>query len=103
MPGQTLRAGTARGEPEDDVIPHLDRRDVRADGLDDPGSLVPEHDGKRPGEYAVPDQGIGVAHASGHQPHPRLIGAKVAQLQTCDLQWGMQFASNRAKDFHTFS
>jgi hypothetical protein len=54
--------------------------DGGADGLDDPGSLVPEYSGQRERQSAARDTEVGVAQAAGHDPDEGLVGAGCVEL-----------------------
>jgi hypothetical protein len=65
---------------DDDVIALLDPRDAGADGLDDAGAFVTHQRWRGPGDGAVHDAHIAVAHTSRDDAHPHFTVAWRAHL-----------------------
>jgi hypothetical protein len=62
------------------VVAGLDAGDVRADGLDDTGSLVAEDAGQRERQAAARRPEVRVAQARGHDSDQGLVGAGLVEL-----------------------
>src|ERR1700736_5894308 len=103
MPGEALWAVAAKArETSDDVIAGLDRRHLGADRLDDPRTLVAEHD--RPVErepaLAVDDMQIAVAHPGRRGADQHLAAPRLVDLDRLDRQRLVHLAEDRGVDFH---
>ena len=61
--------------------------DGGADLLDNAGALMPaNHRIGQVGEIAIPRMQVGVAHATGHDPHKYFIGKRRPELERVDLE-----------------
>src|SRR5207253_11023162 len=67
-----------------DGVALLHRGDARADGVDDPRALVPEHDRRRIRDGAVDDAQVRVTEAGGAQRDPDLARAGVLHANVLD-------------------
>src|SRR5262249_34377746 len=85
--GDAVVAAAARLDPgEHHVVAWLEGRDVLADLLDDPGTLVPEHDRRGERQLHLLHGQVGVAHAARGELHHDLVGTRRLQLQRIDRE-----------------
>ena len=82
--GAALAAGRRPGE--DDAVSLAEPTCVAADGLDHAGSLVPEHDRRRPVPLALVGVQVGAADADGAHPDDDLAGQRLLDVELLDLQ-----------------
>jgi len=84
------------------VIARRDERDVLADALDDSGALVAEH-GRRVARR-VGARGrveVGVADTAGHEPHQRLAGARLLEIELLHDERRPELLEHCATDLHS--
>src|SRR4029079_18670151 len=83
--GAVATGAAVRDERADHVVPGLHPRHARADLLDDPGPLVPEHH-RQPGlQVAVGDVHVGVAQSCVGVADQHLAVLRLVELQLLDL------------------
>ena len=83
------------------MVAHRQGRDALADGLDDPGALVPEHRGRV--ARRVDARGrveVGVADPAGGQADERLAGAGGGQVDVLHDERRAELLEHRGTDLH---
>ena len=86
LAGGAAAARRRPGQDDEVALPERVRRHVRAERLDDGGSLVTEHDVRRSLPLAVDDMEVRVAHARGNHPNQHLAALRLVQQQILDLE-----------------
>ena len=79
--------------------PHLGDRG--ADRLDDAGAFMPEHRRQRNRVPLVANDQVGVADPARDHADQHLVGLKLAQLETLDLERGSLGLGDRGVDLHS--
>ncbi len=88
-------------EERDDVVAGRERGDPVADPLDDAGALVPEHGrGVAGGVGAGGRVEVGVADATGDEPHEHLAGARLGQVDLLDRERCSELFEDGGPDSH---
>ena len=98
--GAVPAAPTRRDVRRQDVIADLDAADVRADRLDDAGTLVAEHHRRRMGHDALDVVEIAVADAARGVADPDLVSARLLQVEHLDLDALTGLVVDRRLDLH---
>src|SRR5437667_355116 len=103
MAAEALRAAAAEPrEARHHVITGSQRGHVGADGLDDAGALVAEHDGpvRRPAALAVHDVQVAVADARGGGADEDLAARRLVDLDRLDRQGLVRLAKDGGLHLH---
>ena len=98
--GLAVVAATATRVRQDDLVAGGDFRHSLTDTLDDPRSLVAEHDGHREGCTGNAREKVGVAHAGTDDAHENFTRPRVTDLEFLDLERSIVRRQNSGGDFH---
>ena len=90
-----------RREQRDDVVAGRERRDVRADLLDDAGALVPENGRRVAGGIGARRRvEVGVADAAGHEADEHLARARLGELDLLHDERRAELLEDGGADLH---
>ena len=101
-PAAAMDAVAALGREErHDVVARPERGHAVADLLDDSGALVTEHARRVPGRVgARGGVEVGVADPAGDEPHERLAGLRLGELELLDDERLTELLEHRGADLH---